>query len=64
VSRLNLFLNLVRYIVSRSSAKDLMLLYSLPAFPDKDTNGFLKALARSRNFVRKVLRAILNNYTN
>jgi hypothetical protein len=45
----------VQYIVSRSTAEDLMLLYSLPAFPDKDAKGFLKALARSRGFVQKVL---------
>jgi hypothetical protein len=45
---------LVQYIVSRSSAEDLMVLYSLPAFPDNDANGFLKAFARTKGFVQMV----------
>jgi len=42
----------IQYIVSRSSAEDLMVLYSLPAFPVNDANGFLKAFARTKGFVQ------------
>lgn len=44
----------VQQIVSRATQEDLMLFYNLPAFADKDTNGFLSALAKSHGLVKKV----------
>jgi len=49
-----------------------MVLYSLPAFPDKDANAFLKAFARSRGFVQKrgdldlagAAKSLLRDWTN
>lgn len=41
-------------IVSRASQEDLMLFYNLPAFADKDTDAFLRALARASGLIKKV----------
>ncbi|KAK7471123.1 hypothetical protein VKT23_002537 [Stygiomarasmius scandens] len=43
----------VSHIVSRSSAEDLMLLYSLPTFIKGDLDSFLSGMARSQQLVRK-----------
>lgn len=40
-------------IVSRTSSQDLMLFYNLPAFADKDSNGFLSSLARANKLIKK-----------
>ncbi|KAJ8095143.1 hypothetical protein PM082_010365 [Marasmius tenuissimus] len=40
-------------IVSRASAEDLMLLYSLPAFPKGDVDAFLSGVARAQQLVKK-----------
>ncbi|KAF5357661.1 hypothetical protein D9758_007467 [Tetrapyrgos nigripes] len=43
----------VAQLVSRSSAEDLMLLYSLPTFIKGDLDSFLSGMARAQQFVRK-----------
>ncbi|KAK1222106.1 hypothetical protein PQX77_015030 [Marasmius sp. AFHP31] len=40
-------------IVSRANAEDLMLLYSLPAFPKGDVDAFLSGVARAQQLVKK-----------
>lgn len=44
----------VTHIVSRASAEDLMLIYSLPAFTKGDCTAFLSGVARSNHLVKKV----------
>ena len=51
---LNLFIFPVRQIVSRANTEDLMLLYSLPAFPQGDCAAFLSGVARAQQLVKKV----------
>ncbi|KIK65687.1 hypothetical protein GYMLUDRAFT_56349 [Collybiopsis luxurians FD-317 M1] len=43
----------VAHLVSRANAEDLMLLYSLPAFPKGDVDAFVSGVARSQQLVRK-----------
>ncbi|KAG6918214.1 hypothetical protein DXG01_015807 [Tephrocybe rancida] len=45
--------SVVADIVARSSAEDLMLLYSLPAFAKGDPTSFLSGVARSNQLVKK-----------
>ncbi|KAG7096608.1 hypothetical protein E1B28_004025 [Marasmius oreades] len=40
-------------IVARSNTEDLMLLYSLPAFPQGDVDTFLSGVARAQQLVKK-----------
>ena len=44
----------VRHIVSRANNEDLMLLYSLPAFPQGDSAAFLSGVARVKQLVKRV----------
>lgn len=44
----------VSHLVSRANPEDLMLLYSLPAFPKGDIDAFVSGVARSQQLVRKV----------
>ena len=45
----------VAHIVEHASAEDLMLMYSLPAFPSGDVAAFLSGVARSNHLVKKVI---------
>ncbi|KAI0346977.1 hypothetical protein BDW22DRAFT_1480687 [Trametopsis cervina] len=43
----------VHQIVSRANQDELILFYNLPAFADKDTEAFLRALARANGLIKK-----------
>lgn len=44
---------LIEYIVTHSSAEDLMLFYNLPAFSKDDVDAFISGVARSQQLVKK-----------
>ncbi|KAF9076610.1 P-loop containing nucleoside triphosphate hydrolase protein, partial [Rhodocollybia butyracea] len=53
IDRLKDPLGPVANLVSRANSEDLMLLYSLPAFPKGDIDAFISGVARSQQLVRK-----------
>lgn len=55
---------IVEHIVSRANTEDLMLLYSLAAFPKGDASAFLAGVARSNGMVKKVRCSIKFKSTN
>ncbi|KAI0786475.1 P-loop containing nucleoside triphosphate hydrolase protein [Abortiporus biennis] len=53
VERLKDPIPVVNEIVSRANKEDLMLFYSIPAFPDNDVISFLTGVARANNVIKK-----------
>lgn len=51
---IHLFLLVVAHIVSRANNEDLMLMYSVPAFPKGDPTAFLSGVARANQLLKKV----------
>ncbi|KAE9387743.1 P-loop containing nucleoside triphosphate hydrolase protein [Gymnopus androsaceus JB14] len=53
IDRLKDPLSPVSHLISRANPEDLMMLYSLPAFPKGDIDAFVSGVARSQQLVRK-----------
>ncbi|KAF5393690.1 hypothetical protein D9757_000369 [Collybiopsis confluens] len=53
IDRLKDPLGPITHLVSRANSEDLMILYSLPAFPKGDVDAFISGVARSQQLVRK-----------